>query len=958
MSKLYSHYQVDGSNEEWKPVHTNVLNLEVTRPALVTILACDRIITKDSPKDIVAEAKYWGPMYFDLDNEDDLEGCIQDAQTLVEKLRTEYDVTKGVEIYLSGKKGIHVIIDTKVFIEGKVVPVPRLFAIYKEMAFKLATPSTDFAVYSGRAGRMFRTCYKQRDNGKWRVRVTAEQLKTLTVQGYAELCNTFNPGTPDPNIEYCPKLALLYETIAQKIAGQKKIKSKPVDAQTLRRDKPTVERLMKGEGVKEGVGFNKIAIQLGLYAHEAKLTKEQFVEACSGLIANHQSDSYRYNTARKRKAELARMFDYLEDGVGYDYSIGPIKAMLEEVKTENGEEFFSDSEEFVEDASGLFTRGTNYYVTTEQGEKHILDAVFTNTVVLRTPENEQIACISTTIERGHKKTPCILERSDLGSSLTLHRVVSSYGSAFTGTDIHARNIFSHMLREAESKGSIAYATDREGLDVLRMPHSTVEELRDPFIVWADRYGVRLPKYIQDKGVEIRFIGYPAPEGIMKTDIALAPSFPAWIKEDPENINTLRTTVRGMLKCQDPAILGKMLGWMVACYYKQLFHAVYGKFPLMHVNGAAGSGKSEMTKAMMYLFYYKGEPTILSPSSTNFAITSAISSSASVPVIVDEYKPHVMAKQTVDSLRSIFRSAYNSHTISRGGGSRTNDKFGALNQTTLAGPVAFIAEAIEDETAILERSVLVSLRRPFGRLVARYAPAWFAFKDGASTLSIIGQTFAGAIASNYSVQGLKEDFDPLLKESMDTFTIKPEDYENLSAKEIAHKEQGKPRVIYNHTVAKFGLIKLKEVVCAMMPENKEEWEELFTPLISEVFSRMDDVNDNTMAEYLKVFMQLSDMSRAPEDDVNRLSHGHDFEFQSIGDKTTINVVARLVYLKYRRLCRTTGANPLFPSEQAFHHALKDSNVFIRMEKGTKGVSQESVVLDYDGLLRLGVPPFNR
>lgn len=960
MSKLYNYYQLEGGTEEWKPIHTATMNLAELRPALVTVLACDRLLSKDSSKEMIADARYWGPMYFDLDNEDDLEGCIRDARHLVNKLTTEYGVTSGIEIYLSGKKGIHVLIDPRVFIDGRPTPISKLFAIYKEIAFKLATSSTDFAVYSGRSGRMLRTCYVQRDNGKWRVRISSDTLNTLTAQEYSSLCDTFNPGVPEETVVFAPKLALLYEGIAQKVGAQKKVKTKPVDAATLRRDKPTVLKLMRGEGIKDGVGFNKIAMQLGLYAHEAKMTREEFIEQCAGLVANHESDGYRYNTATKRKRELGRMFDYLEEGVGYDYSVGPIKALLESPKPidEFNEESPVGDEDVVEDASGLFVRGSNYYVATEQGEKHILDAVFKDTTVLLSTMDERIVCISATLVRNGKKMPCTLELGDLSSSNALHRVVSGYGAAFTGTDIYARNIYSYMLREAESGGRTAYVTDREGLDVLKLPLSDNELLRAPFVVWSDRFGVRLPPRLQDAGIDIRFVGYPQAEGVMKTDLATTPSYADWKEADPHNEERMLLLVRGLLKCQDAATLSKMIGWMVACFYKQLFQEAYGKFPLLHVNGAAGSGKSELTEGLMHLFYNNGEPVILSPSSTNFAIVSSIASSASIPVIVDEYKPHVMNRDTLNNLRGIFRSAYNGHMVSRGGGTRGKDAFNALNQTVLAAPVAFIAEAIESETAILERSVLISLKRPFGRLMTRYAPHWFAFRDNRRLLAVLGQTFAAAISAHYSVDQLRKEFDPILAEATGLHMIKPGDYETLRPTDLAKKELGKSRVIYNYCVAQFGLSKLKELLKAILPTHTSEWDELFKPLFEDMFVRMDEVNENAMAEYLKVFTAFSDMTRLPQDDPNRLTHGVDYELATQGGTTTLNIIARLAYSKYKRVCRSTGDNPLFPNDLSFQHALKDAPVFMMREKGTRGLQQESVVLDYDGLVRLGVERFSK
>lgn len=953
--KLYVSYQQTGGQDEWVPVHADT-DMQAIKPALITVLACDKLINKQSTKETVDTAKYLGPLYFDLDDEDDLEAVIEDGNKVLQQLFTYGLTADDVQIYLSGKKGLHILVPSTVFME-KQLPVNRLPHIYKEMAFKFAVQSTDFAVYSARRGRMFRTCYVQRDNGKWRVPVTAAELATLTVKGYGEMCSA--PRTVPATVPtYRPKLAILYESILQQVAAAKKIKRKPVDAATFRKHLPTIQKLMKGEGLKDGIGFNKIAIQLAIYAREANITEDELVFQSSGLIANHVGDGHRYNTPRKREIEIRRMFSYIEEGVGYDYSIYPIQAMLATAQPQVGD-FAGEDEsiEVIDDSDGLFTKGANFYVTTEQGEKHILDARFKEVDILLTPDTEQIACITAKIQVGNKIVPCALERSDFVSSTALHRAVSVHGASFTGTDVHARYIYKHMLREATLQGKVVYATDREGLDVLKMPMASIEDARAPFIVWADRHGVRLPKMLSDKGLDVRFVGYPSPEGVLKTDLAQAPYFPDWIKIEG-NKEKLLSMLRGLLQCQDGNILGKWIGWMSASFYTQLFREAYGKFPLLHINGAAGSGKSEMTESLMHLFYYNGDPTVLSPSSTTFAISTAIAGSASVPVIVDEYKPSEMSRETHNTLKSLFRSSYNGHTVSRGGGNRQKDSFGALSQTELSGPVVFIAEAIEEETALLERCVPITVRRPYGRILAKFGPRFSDLRANHQTLAIIGQAMASGIVAGYSIAKLREEFGVLYQSAKLEYLPQASDYQNEDTEAVVKKEGAKERVVYAHSVALFGVIKFEQMITAMLPDEADELKALVAPLKENIYARMSEVSANTTAEYLKVMLMLSDMSRFADNDTTRLNYGFDYEFGNIGDKSTLVIVARSAFGKYKMYSRAIDVPALFRGAEPFIHALKNSPIFINTGPGTAKLRQETLVLDYEQLQRFGIPAFTK
>ena len=233
--KLYISYQASGGEDEWVVTQADTV-LDEIKPAFTTVLACDKIITKGVDKEIVSAAKYFGPMYFDLDCESDIDSAIRDARALVKKLKAVGLTEDDFELYLSGKKGIHLLIPPKVFME-KLVPISRLHVVYKELAFKFAVPSTDFQVYSGRSGRMFRTCHRQRENGNWKVRLTSTELESLDETGYHELCSK-PTRTWVSNPSYRANFAIIYEALLQKVAAQKKIKSKPVDSATLARHAP------------------------------------------------------------------------------------------------------------------------------------------------------------------------------------------------------------------------------------------------------------------------------------------------------------------------------------------------------------------------------------------------------------------------------------------------------------------------------------------------------------------------------------------------------------------------------------------------------------------------------------------------------------------------------------------------------------------------------------------------
>lgn len=946
----YFYYQLIGGNEDWKGIQADNLAEINPRPTFVTILATDTIFVKDMSRDLRDKAKYLGPMYFDLDSTD-VDDSLSGARDLLAKLRDLGLDDGDMAIYLSGKKGVHFVIPQKVFFD-KVNLLQRLPAIYKELAFQLAVDCLDFAVYTGGMGRMFRTCHNIRENGNYKVRISSAELLACTAEGYDQLCSA---PRPDPSVagNFRAKLGMLFDAARQKVTKLKPKKIQQVDAATLKRHQPTVKRLLDGK-VVDGVGFNKIAIQLALYAREMGMNPDSLIAEADGVLDNHNSDSYRYNTRSKRERELRRMCAYVEDNSVYDYSIDPIKSML--VKVEGDTSRSSNDEEDSEDISGgVVQRSGSYWVlgSGESPDKCILSASFTNSRVLYDTKNGSISCLIADLMVSGIARKLSIERSDFSSSTSLHRLTSQHGVSFMGTDINARGIYELMIRNIEPN---QYVTECEGLDVVRIPTSQFEEARQPFLIWADYKGVKLPRYIEELGISFQFQGFPDPGGVIRTDLSNAPALRPWTQKD-DNMQRLTEALVNMFKCQSIEVTSKILGWNVACFWRQLFHEAFGKFPLMHINGPAGSGKTEYTSSFLSLFYYTQQPRVITPTSTVYSIQSMIAGSASIPILVDEYKPQEMDKNKHNAIKLLFRDAYNKRETSRGGGNRTKENYNALSSSELSAPICFIAEAIENETALLERVVLVTMKRQPTLVAARNYKLFQQFYNNRDVLSVVGANIAANITKSGSVEGLREEFSKIYDAARIEYMLQDGDIGRLSDEEIAKKANGRERLVYNNSVAAFGLYKFEQLLRAVY---EDQYENLFGAYMvdarKKVFSRMDDSVKSTLPEYIKVLLSMSDMSRVDPQQSTALLDGTDFMLTEEGGKPVLHLVTRACYAKYRAWMRNQGQAPLYSNEMAFMHSLSDAPQFMRYGNGTRTMKADSVVLDYTAMLRTGLPAF--
>ncbi len=952
---MYVYYQVNGGVEDWQACQFKHVGTINPRPTFVTILSLDVLVTPDMTRDTRDKIRYQGPMYFDLDS-DDVTDSLTGARELVSKL-TDLGLTENdMGLYLSGKKGVHVVIPQQVFME-RPNPLQRLPAIYKELAFHLAVDTLDFAVYTASRGRMFRTSYNRRENGNYKVRISPAELASCTSQDrYNELCSG---PRDDPEVEgvFRPRFALLFDAARQKVTKIKVRKTKPVSAKQLAEHEPTVAKVLAGK-VEDGVGFNKIAIQLALYARTVGWSAQKLVDEASGLVHSHTGDGVRYNTPAKRAHELLRMCDYVFDNSAYEYAIEPIRALVRSQtlaeRAEDGDNHLSEEDE--DDISGgVFVRNGAYWVrgADEDSEKCILAGQFVDCRILSDPHTGTISCLVAAFAVNNTRRNVNIERSDFTGSAVLHKLTSQFGVSFMGSDINARGIYELMLRNVAPH---EYVIETEGLGVVRIPTSPFEEAQKPFVVWADYKGVRLPKAISELGISFRFQGYPEPSGVIKTDLSNAPPLGKWIA-DSGNRELLKTTLVNLLTCQTPEVVGKMVGWFVACFWKQLFQEAYGKFPLMHINGPAGSGKSEYTGSMLSFFYWNATPRETTPSSSVFAMLSLFGGSASVPILVDEYKPQEMVKDKHNQIKLLFRDAYNQRDTTRGGGSRTKDNYGALNIVTLAAPIVFVAEAIEDETALLERTIPVTVKRQAPAIQYRNYTRFQDFVRHKELLGLLGANIAAHIVSTGSVEKLVNEFDKVYAQGRQDHLLQPGEEATLSHEDLKRKTLGKERLVYNHAVAMFGITKFGEMLKAIF---QEEYATTFAPIMDDlkanVYTRMNDVVLSTMPEYLKVLVVLSDMTRLDPHNPLHLVEGREYNLSEEGGLATVHLVLNAAYAKYRSWTRQQGGSPLFSNEIAFMHSLKDSPQFLRHGTHTKNLTAPTVILDYAALQRAGVHNF--
>jgi hypothetical protein len=953
MSKLYYYYQLEGGDEEWKPVNADHGVAELS-PTFVTVLALDTLIDADATREVLDGVKYLGPMYFDLDAEN-IEESINGAKALVAKLEELGLTDTDLEVYLSGKKGLHIIIPPSVFMD-KVAPVTRLPAIYKEIAFKLAVDTVDFKVYTARKGRMLRTCYNVRENGKYRVQISLEELDSLTAETYATLASAKRPGQPTAPV-YRANMALIYDSAAQKIAQYRRKRAKPVTRELLQKGLPVVKQILAAENLAD-IGFNKVAIQLCIYAREAHWTEDQLVAQAAELLNNWQSDGSRYHTPWLRERELRRMFNYIDDNAGYDYNHESLKGCIEQPRNividENGEAVESIDDIML---GGVQVLGNCYAMQKDDSDIPISNFVFKDVEKLVCINDDSIVAIRATA----KGKPLSLSPTSFTGSAGLQNTLARHGLTFTGTDTHARGILQIMLKEVKKD---KYIVDSEGLNYLHLRnHSDPEVASTPFLAWADGKGVRMPGWLRDKNVDIMFQGFPEEQGVIQSDLSAAKSMKEFLLS-PRAAIMVEDCFTAMFHSNQSDVVALTLGWMVAAHWKPVIHSIHGKFPLLYVYGPAGMGKTEWVTILLKLFYLNVEPKSTTPSSTPFALTTLITGSSSIPVMFDEWKPQVMNTQLVEKYKGILRDTYNSKETQRGGGNAKSESFAALSKAKMTAPLVFMSEAVDDEAAILDRCVVVPLRRTGKVQSMNTLRSFLEFKRQSSTLSVMGKALAAATLQEGAFEAAAKDFDKCLEKVVDAYVMSPGDEEDFHAGKMTNIAWRRkcmnisPRAMHNIATVLFGLNRLSALLeyilkDAYAPRYKNWFAEFEKAAIASL-----DTSMRMIPEYIKVLSVMSDMSRLKPvaGAAKPLTLAHDYLMAYEG-RTYLCLAVRFAYNSYRVYQKWAGYTPLYPSEASFTQALTEIPAYVRTIEGCAALGTRTILLDMDDLVSRGVPAFS-
>lgn len=914
--------------EAWRLFDTKQLPDLEKKPAFITVLAIDQDPEHlaGAGEDPIDHVKYLGPMYWDFDG-DDLDEVLDDTRELLIWLEKNLDIPEEyIHCWLSGQKGVHVTVPSEVF--GIRTPQKILPMVYKEIALSLDLKTLDRSVYSCGRGRMWRCEGVPRPvTNTYKVGVTPAELQEMDSEQYAVLVASPRPllqkDTPEKSLIF-PKAQSLLKVCRS--SAQKKFRAMqaettmPLDALKALDGIPgCIEKLItEGDCVESN--WNQAAMQLASYI-AARYTREDADEYTQQLIepfVQNVESSSRPTVAERRKhvkEQLNRTFSGR-----IKFNMGPLIATLGQPcgscplcradlaagldEDSNADSSYCDITKVRFTPAGMFMVGENSmrHLTTFTFRAHteVKKAEFKSD---RIEETTRESFVGTFID----DTGAVIEDFEMPDRAWLSRrdllaAVAGRGSATVHcSDADIQKAFRAVMTISGNDMKKVTKTGVCGLIFERVNRNII------------------PHYVEAGGsytqaeVQSRFL-YDGERGI-SPDL-LDEEYP--FEDDTE----LEETLRNLFKINDPWAVAATIGWVVSCHFREHIQSEMNQFPLLNLNGGAGAGKSSFAFLAVLLggIDYSEVDFVNVETSTIYPLIRFVTSSTTVPRLVEEVNPSIMQHKDYNKVLGIFKASWNRAPIPRG--YITGGKDLKVNGDRVSAPIIYTSEQPPSVPSLRSRSLEVRL----------------------AVKSLHNPDYVKAYkAANKTRHSMRRMAKALVTKAINTtpadVTQMYEDCEALVPEKIGQR----PKFAFQ--TALVGLEMLKQCCETYGVDVTDEVQELSDSLTGYLTKAVREMaTEKSVSEVDKVLQALDSMAGEP-DDVNSGLRAGTHYWRKGND---LYLILQAIMPRYLRFARSTGDSIAIRDHMALGSLLQGETYFKHTDQHPEKPALRVHVIDMGAL----------
>jgi hypothetical protein len=697
------HYYQNTEHETWKVVEANQRALRaITKQGAkrVSILSVNEPITEDTDD---SKIRYQGPFYIDLDSAD-IDESISSAREVLKKIKEEKIPLESVEIYCSGKKGFHFYFHQKLFSNGR--PMKNLPHLYKRMSVYFYVPGLDPQVYCGGKGNLFRIANVQREDGRYKVRILPEELEALTKEQYEQLTSqprsAVFPAMKAPEMENSFMLNA-FTAAKHMMESEEKQQGDPgipdATIQKFQNNPPDCIAHLAEYKIKSSANFNRSAFQMAIFLRRAAVP----ISLADSLMTKMAdcSNSTSYGSNKERLRHIKGLYSYARTNQKRTFSCSAMRSILATRPCENCQ--ISDAQQIQAETYEIEERPDGYYAVNAKTETRLTSFILTPSKMITTynPESKQEHRIYTlcSVECNHETVG--YARVEEGAWNSRSAFVASFNGMsnlkVTATDNDIQNLKHFILRDIEK------------ID-------TQEIVRAAGVHRDERYGKPRYTYVEEglsankwgqRNTHILELPVSALNSAMPRmqDVALPDPFSSRAEE----------ALLALLTMNEPKTIAPIVGWLSACHLKAHIMAMRQEFPLINLWGGRGSGKTKTATTFSRINgvdYSIGAPPAL-PNTTPYAVTQTLTSTTTIPRILDEFNKGGMGNDRYSKYAELFKQAFNGSSAMRGRiahkSERNSSGMGAIADSFhLTAPLMLLSEHATDLAALNDRTYKVMM----------------------------------------------------------------------------------------------------------------------------------------------------------------------------------------------------------------------------------------------------------
>lgn len=915
-------------------------------PAFISVLKVDRDVDalEEAGEDPLDHVKYRGPMYFDLDNEDDIDGVLDSSRQLLGKIINQLGIDPTyIQCWLSGGKGVHFTVPEQLF--GVKRATKHLPIIYGEIAKQVQVDNLDMGVYSGGKGRLWRCPNIARPGaGTFKVGVTLDELENMTAEDYEVLVASprpeIPPSLPPENLSVAKAetaFKLAKRNADRKIRAIKNAKTVPTEELRKLPETPGCIKKLITEGDSAESNWNQAAIQVATWVaarYEKSEEKEYTEQVLEPFLENVESSS-RPSIAERRKHlrdQLTRAFTGRTK-----FLVGPLIKTIGEPCNDcplcRGDISFDQpaaadkDDEPYDPKHRVKMARDGYMLVSDNGARTLTSFTFwPHTEVRKMLETQEgllqegprEAYIGTLVDdTGAKFDDITISEESWSSRSALNKEVGGIGTAMVYcTDVELQRAYRSTLR-------LTVEASEEGAE-------SMTETPICGIYLETRGKVSLTHYIEH-GASIM----PSSKGTGSVQSRFRYSgsknlSPQLIDEDFPYVDDerLERALKCLCKVNRPDSVAKIMGWFAACHLREHIHQVMPQFPLLGLWGNAGAGKTMTAMLFSHLngmdYQHPAEPVNMETTRI-YPLKKFISSSTTVPRLVEEVNEAGMkSRSAYTEVMGIFKAAWNRSTIQRGQPGKTGIR---TEVDRVSSPIVYVCEQRPSRPAVRNRTIDVMLTAK-----DREAP---------------GRSEAFTTAYKY-----RHDLHRAAKAMLQyALTLSVQDVEDLMARQddlVPSTMDERPQ--WSFKVALAGLEFMATALKRCEVEIGEEIEELRQALSSSLLENYKSIErDKRTSEVDRVLMAMDEMAGEPDD--RQCGLRPDEHYQRVGRWLKLDV--RKSMTRYRRYCRSISDMAVITDASQLAELLSGESYFDRLQADEENPAVDLHVIDMKKLEEKGL-----